>query len=183
MKVKTFQKGEVIFKQGDYEEVFFHILSGSVGIYIAYGTENEKQINVLHEGDFLGEMGMIEACPRSATAVAMEDDVGLEEIDAAEFSEYFKTHTGDLLRIMRQMSQRLRDRTEDYEAACRALEELQQTRGTPKKRSRSLLEKIKGMIAYYDTAMAYDSWLSSQSEMDFAMMSSGAPFFTQYHSH
>ena len=74
----------------------------------------------------------------------------------------------------------VRDRRE---AACRALEELQQTRGTPKKRSRSLLEKIKGMIAYYDTAMAYDSWLSSQSELDFAMMSSGAPFFTQYHSH
>ena len=149
MKVKTFQKGEVIFKQGDYEEVFFHILSGSVGIYIAYGTENEKQINVLHEGDFLGEMGMIEACPRSATAVAMEDDVGLEEIDAAEFSEYFKTHTGDLLRIMRQMSQRLRETTENYTDACRTVYEAVEAERAGRKWNRWLDEHLKFFYEVY----------------------------------
>ena len=77
MSVKEFKKNEIIFKQGDFSPVMYDILAGQVGIFAAYGTENEKQITVLGEGQLLGEMGLIEAYPRSATAVAMEDGVKL----------------------------------------------------------------------------------------------------------
>ena len=76
----------------------------------------------------------------------------LKEISETEFSDYFTDRTGELFQIMRQMAQRLRDRTDDYEEACRTLDDLQKTYGEPEKRSKSLLEKIKEMIANYNDA-------------------------------
>jgi CRP-like cAMP-binding protein len=153
MKVNEYKKDEVIFRQGDYATSFYRILGGNVGVFVCYGTENEKQLTTLHESDYLGEMGVIEAYPRSATAVALEDGTKLEEIDEKEFSDYFTNRTGELLQIMRQMAQRLRDRTDDYEEACRTLDDLQKTFGEPEKRSKSLLDKIKEMIINYNNAI------------------------------
>ena len=154
MNLLTFNQGNVIFKQGDMSDGMFDILSGTVGIYVNYGTENETQLTVLKAGDTLGEMGMIEVYPRSATAVAMEDGTQLREIGEAEFSEYFKSQPERLLAIMRQLSQRLRDRTEDYESARKVLEGLKATQGEPEKRSESLLAKAKKLLSFYDSVMA-----------------------------
>ena len=154
MNIIEYKKGEIIFKQGDYAEAMFDILTGSVGIYTAYGTENEKQLTVLDPGQFLGEMGVIEAYPRSATAVALEDGTKLQEIGEKEFSDYFLDKPERLLEIMRQLSSRLRDRTADYQNAVRTLDEMKQTKGTPDKRSKSLTERIREMLAMYDQAMA-----------------------------
>ena len=153
MKTKQYQKGEVIFRQGDYARTMYDVLSGSVGIFVAYETENEKQLTTLSPGQFLGEMGMIDAFPRSATAVAMEDGTQLQEIDEKEFSDYFKEQSPRLLAIMRQLSQRIRERTEDYEDACRTLDELRKTKGTPEKRSGSLKERIREIVDFYNLTM------------------------------
>ena len=153
MKNGSFRKGEIIFRQGDFAAVMFDILSGSVGVYVGFGQENETQLTVLKAGDFLGEMGLIESYPRSATAVALEDGTELREIGEHEFSDYFQKQPERLLVIMRQLSERLLDRTADYEAACRVLEGLEATRDKPEKRSKSLLDKARELIAFYDEAM------------------------------
>ncbi|MBQ9686366.1 MAG: cyclic nucleotide-binding domain-containing protein [Oscillospiraceae bacterium] len=153
MSNKTFNKDDVIFRQGDIPREMYDILSGSVGVYVGYGTENETQLTVLKAGDFLGEMGMIESYPRSATAVAMEEGTELREIGTDEFSDFFKGQPERLLAIMKQLSQRLRDRTEDYEAACKVLESLKETASEPEKRSKSLLQKVKEYLAFYDSVM------------------------------
>ena len=154
MKMLTFKKGEVIFKQGDYANCMYDVVSGSVGVYVAYGTEAENRLTVLKVGEFLGEMGMIEAYPRSATAVALEDGTELREIGEVEFGDYFKTQPERLLAIMRQISGRLRDRTADYEGACAVLNGLKETQGEPEKRSQSLLERAKALIKFYNDVMA-----------------------------
>ncbi|MBO5555569.1 MAG: cyclic nucleotide-binding domain-containing protein [Oscillospiraceae bacterium] len=153
MNLKTFKKDEVIFRQGDVSNGMYDILSGSVGIYVNFGTGNETQLTVLKRGQFLGEMGMIEAYPRSATAVAMEDGTELREIGEREFGEFFSNQPERLLAIMRQLSERLRDRTADYEAACQVLEGLKATEKEPEKRSKSLLEKMKKLMDLYDDLM------------------------------
>ena len=153
MTTRTFDKDSVIFRQGDFSQDMYDIISGSVGIYTDYGKENENRLTVLQAGDFLGEMGLIETDPRSATAVAMEDGTSLQVIGAEEFSDYFKTRTDRLLAIMRQLSRRLRDLTEDYEAACKVRDALKETSGKTEKRSASLLEKVKKYLAFYDNVM------------------------------
>ncbi len=156
----AYKKGDVIFKQGDYALTMFAILSGSVGIYSGYGTEKEKEITILGKGQFLGEMGLIEAYPRSATAVAMEDGTELQEIGDKEFQEYFADQPERLLLIMRQLCQRLRQRTEDYENARKTLDEMEQTKGTPGKRSKSLLQRISDFLSMYDDIAAEDFYMA-----------------------
>ncbi len=155
MKVNEYKKGDIVFMQGDFARSFFRVLNGSIGICLAYGTENEKQLTVLREGEYLGEMGVFEVYPRSATAVVLEDGTRLEEIGENELSDYFTTRTEDLLEIMRQVSGRLRERTEDYEEACRVLDEIRKTSIEPEKRSRKLLDKILELVTLYGEAMMY----------------------------
>ena len=83
----------------------------------------------------------------------MEDGTVLREISEKEFDEYFQSQPERLLAIMRQISGRLRELTKDYEAAGLVLDGLQQTRATPEKRSKSLLDRVKHLVEMYDEAM------------------------------
>lgn len=123
MKTLTFAPGDVIFWQGDFSASMFDIISGKVGIYIGYETDQEKLLAELGKEDTLGEMGMIEAYPRSATAVALEPETVLVEIGEDELNDYFKNKPDKLLCIMKQLSRRIRETNSKYYDACRAIYE------------------------------------------------------------
>ncbi len=157
MKTIAYNKGNLIFRQGEDAREMFDILSGSVGVFAGYGTENENQLAVLRKGDLLGEMGVIEAYPRSATAVALEEETTLRVISDEEFVDYFKDQPERVLEIMRQLSQRLRNQDAAYEAAVKTLDEMEHTEGAPDERSKSLKDRIR---EYFDF---YDKWLSGET--------------------
>jgi CRP-like cAMP-binding protein len=149
--MKTCKRDEVIFRQNDFADSMYDILSGSVGIYVAYGTEDENRLAVLKAGHTLGEMGLIDLAPRSATAVALEDGTVLAEISEKEFAAYFDDKPERLLEIMRQLSTRVRNQTKDYEAARRILDSMLTTR--PEKRSPTLKKEVKRLLDSYNETM------------------------------
>ena len=71
MTSKQFKKGDVIFHEGDIGNTLYQINEGKVDIYLCYGESDQKLLTELTPGKFFGEMAVIEAYPRSATAVAM----------------------------------------------------------------------------------------------------------------
>ena len=107
MEKQNFNKGEIIFKQGQFATTMYDICAGTVGIYAAYGTAEEKKLAELGEGEIFGEMGLIECYPRSATAVALKDGTLVQEINAQEFSEFcvltehaiFAVNRNEILRL------------------------------------------------------------------------------------
>ena len=58
---------DVIVKQHDPSDSLYLILSGRCAIYV-----NDKPLSQLEAGDMLGEMGLIQNTPRSATVIALE---------------------------------------------------------------------------------------------------------------
>jgi methyl-accepting chemotaxis protein len=60
--------GEVIFRSGDHGDEMFVVLEGTVEIFL---EQDERRISLakLGQGDFLGEMSLLEGLPRSGTAV------------------------------------------------------------------------------------------------------------------
>ena len=70
MKALTFGKDEVIFREGDKGDTMFEILSGTVGVYSAFGTEEQQEITRLTSGQMFGEMAILDNSPRSATCIA-----------------------------------------------------------------------------------------------------------------
>jgi hypothetical protein len=66
--VRDFKAGEVIFNQGDPAAELFVIQSGRVDI-----TLGNRLLTSLSDHDIFGEMALIDAAPRSASAVAKTD--------------------------------------------------------------------------------------------------------------
>lgn len=136
MAEKIFKSGEVIFKEGSYEACMYELLEGTVGIYAHYGEADEKCLTELKAGKdaCFGEMGLLEARFRSATAVALED-VKVNTVTGAEFGAFFKEHPERIYAVMTQMGSRLRELSKDYLDACHASAELVEAKGQKKEKS------------------------------------------------
>ena len=141
-QVKTFEKNEVIFKEGSFGQCMYEIQSGSVNIYVDFGKETEKLLTTLEVGKFFGEIGVAEVLPRTATAIAAEDHTSLAEITSANFSAYFQNEPQKLLAIMHHMSERLRALTKEYLEARETIAEAINAAKNGKKQSGSLKEKL-----------------------------------------
>ena len=123
MEILKFRKGDIIFEEGDLEDWMYEIREGMAGIYAAYGTPAEKELTALEEGAFLGELGLITGNERTASVAALESTT-LLKITRDDLEEYFAKNPDKILRVMKQMAERLRDLTDDYMEACRTISEM-----------------------------------------------------------
>lgn len=138
---KSYKKGDIIFKKGQWEMKMYDIISGKVGIYDNYGQTDEKLLTELNEGKLFGEMAIIEAFPRSATAVALEDtDVNVVDSDGVTL--YFKTAPERINGIMENLANRLRELSDDYVNTCSTIAEYLDTEDSSSKKE-GLFAKIK----------------------------------------
>lgn len=89
--LKSFQKGDVLFREGDIGEVMYVIRKGSVKV----SRQNRQGIDVVHAyipaGHLVGEMAIVEdePTPRSATVTAAVgcDTIALNKADVLELFE------------------------------------------------------------------------------------------------
>jgi CRP-like cAMP-binding protein len=72
LTTQTYQKGEVIFHEGDPGEHVYLIINGSVQIFKTVGDKRQL-LNTIGSGEIFGEMGLVSNEPRFATVVAAED--------------------------------------------------------------------------------------------------------------
>ncbi len=69
--LRNYHEGEVIFVEGEPGAGMYIIESGKVRICLGPHTDEEHEIALLEQGDFFGELALIDDHPRSATAVAL----------------------------------------------------------------------------------------------------------------
>jgi CRP-like cAMP-binding protein len=72
LRRRRFRRNEVIFHQGDPGDSLHIIASGAVKIVLPSSEGEEAIIATLREGDFFGELALLDGAPRSATATALE---------------------------------------------------------------------------------------------------------------
>ena len=70
---EQFYAGDRVFDKDDFGDDMYIILEGSIGILIDPTAEQRDYIAKLGPGDCFGEMNLLDAQPRSATAVVLED--------------------------------------------------------------------------------------------------------------
>lgn len=145
-EIKKFAAGEVICEEGKYETFMYVIGAGKAGVYANYGKPNEKQLTVLGENDVIGEMGLLESMPRSATVIALEPVTALK-ISAANFAEAFEENEEIIFEMMTRMGARLGELTDDYTDACTTIAEYVAAEEANLPKSAQLLEKIKKIMA------------------------------------
>ena len=142
METVTFSKGKILFREGELALNMYIIKTGAVGVYTDYGTSLEKQIAVLKQDEYLGEMGMIEGLPRTATAVILEDATVLTELTEEDLALFFRNRPDQMIRIMRQLSSRIREMDDRFYSACHALRESEAAGQTGTQKSDDLNRKL-----------------------------------------
>lgn len=70
--IRTFAPNEAIFRQGDPGSGMYIIIEGRVGIFLDIPLQGPKKLSELGEGDFFGEIALLDESPRTASATALE---------------------------------------------------------------------------------------------------------------
>lgn len=109
----VYQDGDVIVRQGETGECMHVIQSGRAEVLKEKGGR-EIRLAILGEGDFFGEMAVIDPETRSATVRAM-GEVRAITVDKKTFLNRVHEDPSLAFRILQKMSQRIRDL--DYELA------------------------------------------------------------------
>ena len=100
--LRQFKAGDVIFKEGDAASELFVIADGEVEIRLG-----NRVLEKLPRYSIFGEMALIDAAPRSATAVAATD-AKLVAVGEKQFLFLISNTPHFALNVMRVMARRLR---------------------------------------------------------------------------
>lgn len=101
--------GEYVFREGDLGTEMFIIHRGRVEILkrVGDGDGREAQLAVFEQGDFFGELSLLDDRPRSASVRAIEDTL-LISVSGASFIQMLSENPEIAVRMMRKLSRRLR---------------------------------------------------------------------------
>jgi CRP/FNR family transcriptional regulator, cyclic AMP receptor protein len=107
LRSRRYPRGETLFVRGDPGSYLYIIESGSVKIALTSSEGKEMILAVLAEGDFFGELALLDGEPRSADAV-MVDDTRLMILPREEFLRYVESRPRVALHALAVLSRRLR---------------------------------------------------------------------------
>jgi len=146
---RVFQPGEVVIHEGDHAICMFDIVSGKVGVYRNYGTPTQKEIAVLREGDYFGEMAVIENQPRNATIVVLEKPATVQVISSDSFFDYVRQNPNKIMLMLQNMGRRIHTTNGELRDACETIFEIDQCNERGQEPGRDLSARIKMYSSRY----------------------------------
>jgi len=105
------QPGEIILPEGEHSEMFYLIRAGQA-VVIKGELENPTIIGFRGIGDAIGEMGLLENMPRSATVIAITP-VSLLGLGRETFHKFLAQNPTFGLNLMSMLSGRIRESDEE----------------------------------------------------------------------
>lgn len=149
LRWKGIEKGEILFRQGDEGTALYIIMQGRIKISLSRRME-KVTLAILGQGEFLGEMALLDDQPRSADAVALENS-HLYALNRKDFLSFLFNKDIAVRAILRSLSIRLR-KTDDLLAEmcflslsarlAKRLVELVESQGPNEKNCRECTLKI-----------------------------------------
>lgn len=123
---------EILFREGDPGEHFYVVVDGVLEVLMAEDTTDELLLNVLHQGEYFGEMSLIAPDGQRTATVRSRGMSVLLSMSRAQFLNLTKQHPELAVSMVRVLSQRLdatntatfRDLTEKNRQLQRAYDEL-----------------------------------------------------------
>lgn len=116
LHLRTYQPDEVVFNEGDPGVGMYIIIGGKVKITKKAGCESSIELVTLENGDFFGEISVIEGGPRTATArtIGKTELLGFFKSDLEELIERRpSTAVKILFQIAKILGERLRATDEE----------------------------------------------------------------------
>lgn len=132
LEVLNLASGEILFREGDPGEHLYIVVKGELEILMAPETDDELLLNLLYEGEYLGEMSLVQPGGHRTASARARGDVVLLTMSRKQFLDLIQRHPELSLAMVNVLSQRLdntniatfRDLTEKNRQLQRAFDEL-----------------------------------------------------------
>lgn len=109
---RRFARNTIILSEGDISDALYCILSGRVKVFLNDDEGKEVILNNQGPGDYFGEMALLDAGPRSASVMTIED-CRISIISKVDFDEFLDQNKEASRKIMRGLVKRLRALTDN----------------------------------------------------------------------
>jgi CRP-like cAMP-binding protein len=126
---RQYVKDEFVFYQGDPGLGMYVVEKGKVGIVVVAEDGAQKEITELTNGDFFGEIALLDESPRSASVVVKEDSqlIGFFRPDLFEIIEKTpKTGLKVVVKLAEMIGERLRNMNNEFSKLRTELELVKQ---------------------------------------------------------
>lgn len=117
LRPRSLKKGEPLFRKGDEGTSLYIVRKGSVKIVLPSEMGDEVVLAIFSDGDFFGEMALLDGMPRSADAVAL-DQSELFALNRSDFLAFLRDNEEAMQSILSCLSMRLRKTDDLLEDAC-----------------------------------------------------------------
>jgi CRP/FNR family transcriptional regulator, cyclic AMP receptor protein len=71
-KLRSYPKNAVIITQGEESNTLYLVVEGKLKVYMSDDEGKEVILDFLREGDYFGELALLDAAPRMASVMALE---------------------------------------------------------------------------------------------------------------
>lgn len=111
LQIRDIAGTTIIFRAGDTGDAMYLIESGRVRISVHDADGNDVTLAELAQGDFFGEMALLDGNPRSADAGAL-DEVRLAVLSREDFLDFMRRNPDVALSMLAALTTRLRQTDE-----------------------------------------------------------------------
>lgn len=101
------KSGEILFREGEPGEHLYVVVTGALEIVLGPGTKDELVLNILREGEYLGEMSLLQPDGHRTTGARAYGDVKLLSMSRAQFRDLLNRHPELARSMVGVLSQRL----------------------------------------------------------------------------
>lgn len=105
--VRSFAKGEIIYRQGDFASTFCYLKNGRVSVFMTSIDGMEKTLNTASKGELLGEGAFFDKKPRVSSARAVTN-CEVVMIDEQTLTNLFTKHPKLAFELLEILSNRIR---------------------------------------------------------------------------
>src|SRR5215208_421935 len=132
LDVVNLNSGDILFREGDPGEHLYVVVEGDLEILMAPDTDDELILNVLHAGEYLGEMSLLQPGGLRTASARARGNMVLLSMNRDQFKDLLEHHPELSTAMVSVLSQRLdntnaatfRDLTEKNRQLQQAFDEL-----------------------------------------------------------
>jgi CRP-like cAMP-binding protein len=111
LRIQKLKDKQALFRKGDEGTALYIIKKGKIKIVLPSRVGDEVILTIFSEGDFLGEMSLLDQKPRSADGIAMEQSE-VYILNRSDFLSFLQNNENAIKCVLSSLSERLR-KTDD----------------------------------------------------------------------
>lgn len=112
---RTYVRNAVIISEGDEPTAFYVVLSGRLRVFLTESSGKEFVLRTLGEGDYFGELALLDDEPRSASVAAIES-CKLLVLSKAAFQDSITQNPDLAWQLIKGLAKRVRNLTDNARA-------------------------------------------------------------------